>query len=154
MHPAFALMGVNESPLELLDYSTTGLTYMDHEHHTLAVLQAQLSQLVNAERLVISNIDEHLQLLAEHLDEHFKQEEQAMAAVDYPYFDLHRRQHKRALEQVALHIGMWKKQRNIWALREFLDGAFARWFVNHIDSPDRLAAEFIADVFHTREARK
>ncbi len=143
MHPAFALMGNADSALDLLPYPSVGIASIDREHAILAYAHARVKQLINNEPLEVTTIDLALGQLLTALLAHFEQEESEMKAAQYPYLPVHRRQHQRALEQLALFIGRWRKQRNVWALRDFIDGPFADWFIRHIEVPDKMAAAFM-----------
>lgn len=143
MHPAFALMGNADSTLDLLPYPSVGIASIDREHAILAYAHARVKQLINNEPLEVTTIDLALGQLLTALLAHFEQEESEMKAAQYPYLPVHRRQHQRALEQLALFIGRWRKQRNVWALRDFIDGSFADWFIRHIEVPDKMAAAFM-----------
>ncbi len=143
MNPAIALINAHATPHETIHYPNVRLAFMDNEHCELAILHNKLSQAINAERLCIISIDGLIEQLLEHLSRHFSHEEEAMKKVDYPYTILHRQQHRRALENIALYVGHWKRQRNIWAFRDFIDGAFAKWFSHHIRNADMAAALFI-----------
>ena len=143
MQPAFALMGNADSTLDLLPYPSVGIASIDREHAILAYAHARVKQLINNEPLEVTTIDLALGQLLTALLAHFEQEESEMKAAQYPYLPVHRRQHQRALEQLALFIGRWRKQRNVWALRDFIDGPFADWFIRHIEVPDKMAAAFM-----------
>ncbi len=143
MHPAFALMGNADSALDLFAYPSVGIASIDREHAILAHAHARVNQLINTERLDVASIDLALEHLLTALLAHFEHEESEMKAAQYPYLPVHRRQHQRALEQLALFMGRWHKQRNIWALRDFIDGPFTDWFVRHIEVPDKMAAAFL-----------
>lgn len=154
MNPAFSLIGTDESPFEVINYPRIKLVaFMDQEHHSLAIIHAELSQLASPEnaRANFARIDQLLEQLIAHLCQHFKHEETEMLLVSYPYISSHRRQHQRALETIGDYIGRWKRQRNIWVLQEFIDRAFAKWFINHISSADTAAALFIS---HQRQEKQ
>lgn len=149
MNPAIALINADVTPRETIRYPNVQLAFMDNEHCELAILHSKISQAINMEHLCIASIDTLIEELLEHLSQHFAHEERLMKAVDYPYTALHRQQHRRALENIALYVGRWKHQGNIWAFRDFIDGVFAKWFVNHVRNADTTAALFIA---HFKEA--
>lgn len=144
MNPAIALVNADATPLEVIEYPSVRLAFMDNEHRGLAILHSELSQAISVDKPSIASVDALIEQLLAHFSQHFAHEERAMKAVDYPYTALHRQQHRRALENIALYVGCWKRQRNVWALRDFVDGAFAKWFSHHVRSADTAAALFIA----------
>ncbi|QLQ32646.1 MAG: hemerythrin family protein [Candidatus Thiothrix singaporensis] len=83
-----------------------------------------------------------LEQLAEHLSRQFSQEERAMKLAAYPDLLQHRRQHQRALEQLAWYIGRWKSRRNIWEIQDFIKQSLLAWFLNHAYTSDKAAALF------------
>lgn len=130
----------------LAQFQATYVQMMNLEfQHYLAAVHLELSHQITTQKPNAAKIDDLLKQLQQQLSTQFAAEEQAMSATDYPYLLLHRHQHQRALENIARHVDIWKRQRNAWALRDFVNHSFSTWLYTHRRA-DMAAALFAAYV--------
>lgn len=130
----------------LANFQTLYVELMNLEFQQyLAAVHLELTTQITTKKLNAAKIDELLKQFQQQLIEQFQAEEQEMSTTDYPYLLLHRHQHQRALENISRHIDLWKKQRNAWALRDFVEKKFTQWFYSHRRA-DMAAALFVAYV--------
>ena len=142
----FTVVETNSSAEQLDNFHSNYVQLMNLEfQHYLSAVHLELTQQITTQKPHAAKIDELLKQVYQQLSEQFHTEEQAMSSTDYPYLLLHRHQHQRALEQIARHTDLWKRQRNAWALRDFLDKTFTHWLYSHRRA-DMASALFIAYV--------
>lgn len=138
--------GSTVSKDHLANFQTLYMQLMNLElQQHLSALHLELTAQITTQKPNVAKIGELLQQLQQQLSEQFKAEEQDMSATDYPYLLLHRHQHQRALENITRHIELWKKQRNAWALRDFVARTFTQWLYTHRRA-DMAATLFVAYV--------
>ncbi len=143
MNPAIAISAYHQTAHHYPAIQGMHLMSVDEEHATLTALQQRISAAIQHEPTCLVSVDAWLDEWLAALNQHFTHEETAMNAVDYPYAALHRQQHLRAIDNIALHVGRWKRQRNVWAFREFMDITCANWFNSHARNADTAAHLFI-----------
>lgn len=76
---------------------------------------------------------------------HFKAEEAAMAASDYPRLEQHQRQHAALLEQVALISDLVDRHASFREIAASLHVVLEDWLLHHIGQADRAFARFLTD---------
>ena len=87
-----------------------------------------------------TDIDEQYALWYEHTVQHFKREEEAMLAIGFPPYPKHKAAHDEKLAIMKQVQTDWMKNRNIEALKHYLEEDLVNWIINHIQTMDRITA--------------
>ena len=88
-------------------------------------------------------ISENLDLLPEHIQEHFNGEEKMMKESQYPSLNMHKADHDKVLNQVRYAEMEWRNRKDKKALREFLEDDIVAWLDQHIKAMDVPMADFL-----------
>ena len=88
-------------------------------------------------------ISENLDLLLEHIQEHFNGEEKMMKESQYPSLNMHKADHDKVLNQVRYAEMEWRNRKDKKALREFLEDDIVAWLDQHIKAMDVPMADFL-----------
>lgn len=90
-----------------------------------------------------SGIDEQYSLWFDHTVAHFKGEEDAMLAINFPPYPMHKSAHDEKLKVMKQIQTAWLEERNIGALRGYLEVDLVNWITNHIQAMDHITAIFL-----------
>lgn len=115
---------------------------MNRDHEEFAALRGKLLDLIDTG--ATDGIDGLLDELQQHTIRHFADEEAAMQEAGFPVYPVHKGEHDAVLADMAARIEGWRRERDVEALRLWLDVAVGEWFVNHVGSMDMVTAGFIA----------
>lgn len=108
---------------------------MDGTHREFVALLNRLAEAPEAELTGV--LDEFIS----HTEAHFAQEQQWMEAIQFPPLHCHVREHEGVLEisrEVRKRVGAGETH-----LAGVLAKAVAQWFVNHVESMDKVLAVFL-----------
>jgi len=78
----------------------------------------------------------------EHTISHFQGEEVKMDETGFPAYSFHKSEHDRELELMEEVFQNWENTKNIQELKEYFENTLPEWLVNHIQSMDKITAEF------------
>jgi len=88
-------------------------------------------------------LGERLELLVEHIQEHFSGEEKMMKEAQYPSLNMHKAEHDKVLSQARYAQMEWRNRKDKEALKEFLEDDIVAWLDQHIKAMDVPMADFI-----------
>ncbi|MDP2821639.1 MAG: hemerythrin family protein [Sulfuritalea sp.] len=125
-----------------LSFPQVALEFMNRDHEEFAALRGKLLDLIAAGSA--DGIDGVLDELQRHTIRHFADEERAMLETGFPAYPVHKDEHDAVLADMAARIERWRRERDVEALREWLDAAVGDWLVNHVSSMDMVTAGFVA----------
>ena len=123
------------------------LASMNHTHaeeveliNRLGTLLAEGSQGRVYEAAITSTIEEWFN----HTLMHFQRENELMESHGFPAYPVHRGEHERVLSLIDGLRQQWLKAQEIEPLATFLFEQWPEWFDSHVNSMDRVTAQFIA----------
>ena len=90
---------------------------------------------------VISGILE----MQQHCINHFAHEEQAMKTHQYPPFQVHKQAHDRVLMEIDMVVKQLQDHRTLSKISGYIEHSFPSWFSHHLNTMDKMTAEFIAE---------
>lgn len=125
-----------------LSFPQVALDFMNRDHEEFAALRDQLLDRIAAGST--HGIDGLLDELQRHTVRHFADEEAAMQETGFPVYAVHKGEHDAVLADMAARIGLWRREGDVAALRDWLDAAVGEWFVNHVSGMDTVTAGFVA----------
>ncbi|TNC97297.1 MAG: hypothetical protein FD121_888 [Gallionellaceae bacterium] len=127
----------------MLNYPQVALDFMNRDHAEFISLREKLLSLLTSGS-PNDEVDTSLNELFDHTQHHFAEEERLMHEVSFPPFPVHKGEHDAVLADMAARVTRWKQDRDMDALREWLDKNVGDWFVNHVSTMDFVTARFIA----------
>lgn len=128
--------------LHQLSFPQVALDFMNRDHEEFAALRGKLLDLIDSG--AADGIDGVLDELQRHTIRHFADEEEAMQESGFPVYAVHKGEHDAVLADMAARIERWRRERDVEALRGWLDAAVGDWFVGHVSSMDMVTAGFVA----------
>ncbi len=123
------------------DITRVDLDFMNKEHEDAA-------DMINVIERDYANNDvdaviKGLLILQKHSIEHFLHEEQEMKIHFYPPYKVHKQEHDRALMELDIIIKQLMNHKDLSKVRGYVMHAMASWFIQHMATMDRMAAQFI-----------
>ena len=91
-------------------------------------------------------ITEKLQEWLAHTHEHFSAENKLMQECNFPAYPVHSGEHDRVLAQLEDLQQDWLKNKSVEQLADFLFVDWVDWFNQHVNSMDKITAQFISQV--------
>jgi hemerythrin len=79
----------------------------------------------------------------EHTRSHFDAENRLMKAFAFPPYPVHEAEHAEVLIRIENLRDQWMKERNLTKLANFIFIEWRSWFDQHVNSMDRVTAEFL-----------
>ncbi len=76
--------------------------------------------------------------------EHFSFEQQLMEKYNFFAYPMHRAEHDRVLYELQSLEKVWKEERDIEALKNYLEKNFVPWIINHVQTMDTVTAQFLS----------
>ena len=125
-----------------LSFPQVALEFMNRDHEEFAALRGKLLDRIDTG--ATDGIDGLLDELQRHTIRHFADEEQAMQESGFPVYAVHKGEHDAVLADMAARIERWRRERDVEAMRDWIDAAVGEWFVNHVSSMDMVTAGFVA----------
>ncbi|UCH75283.1 MAG: hemerythrin family protein [Rhodospirillales bacterium] len=117
------------------DSYSVGDDHLDEQHRGLILLINRLDSGVS----VPTALDE-LQI---YVDEHFREEERMLEAVDYPDLAAHKRQHAAFEEWLEASRQACRSGEVVGLLRESISSYLKTWLVNHILVSDKAYSDYL-----------
>ncbi len=90
-----------------------------------------------------NEITAHIQLLVNHMQEHFSYEENMMKDKSYPMYSIHQADHNKVLNATRYAMMDWRSSKDEDSLREYFKEELIEWLDQHIKAMDTPAAEFL-----------
>jgi hemerythrin len=79
-----------------------------------------------------------------HTREHFQRENELMKSHGFPAYPIHRGEHDRVLSLIDRLQQAWLDRQQCEPLIEFIFSQWPQWFDDHVNSMDRVTAQFLA----------
>ncbi len=79
-----------------------------------------------------------------HTRAHFERENRLMEAHGFPPYPVHAEEHARVLERLEAVERQWREQGDVETLRRFVLEEWPAWFLQHLQTMDRVTAQFLA----------
>lgn len=123
----------------------TGLETVDFQHRQLVDLVNRVGEMLVADHVSDTQLQEVFKQLADYARFHFAEEERLMAdtAVDERHYSMHRQHHAQFLQQV---LQMWQTRKSVASPAEILHGFLSSWLTVHILDEDQAMARQIASI--------
>ena len=87
-------------------------------------------------------IDRQYETWYEHTLDHFEGEQIKMLELNFPPYSMHKGEHQKALAQMETVYRVWKEDRNISYLKQYIAKEIPMWLHNHIQTMDTITAMF------------
>lgn len=123
-------------------FARLSVVFMDEDHEDFVEQLNSIEVLLKGEASV-EDVDAALSKLLQHTREHFSREEEQMAAINFPPYVPHKREHERVLEGLEAMIARWQETRDEARLLDQIANLW-KWFEIHLDTMDRVTAHFIS----------
>ena len=141
-------MNDKETPiLDAADIPQVALASMNQTHREEVELVNRLAQLVSqslsgaADETTLSR---QIQRWLGHTRDHFERENALMAAHGFPAYAVHKGEHDRILALLDDLYSAWRDHHRLEPLAEFLFETWHDWFDSHVNTMDRVTAQFIS----------
>ncbi len=89
-------------------------------------------------------IDVLLEEFIKDVKEHFSFEQELMEKYNFFAYPMHRAEHDRVLYELKSIEKIWKEDRDIDALKDYLEKNFVPWIINHVQTMDTVTAQFLS----------
>jgi hemerythrin len=76
--------------------------------------------------------------------EHFLFEQELMEKYNFFAYPMHKAEHDRVLHELQSIEKIWKENRDIEFLKNYLEGNFVPWIINHVQTMDTVTAQFLS----------
>ncbi len=93
-----------------------------------------------------ASVTQQLELWLEHTRQHFARENALMEQYGFPAYAVHRGEHQRVLDLLENLQQAWLQQGSLQPLADFLFNEWLAWFDNHVQTMDRVTADFLQQV--------
>jgi len=123
-------------------FERLSVVFMDEDHEEFVDQLNSIEVLLKGE-VPHEEVDAALSKLMQHTREHFGHEEEQMAAINFPPYVPHKREHERVLEGLEAMTARWQDSRDVAWLQDQIANLW-KWFEVHLDTMDRVTAHFIA----------
>ena len=136
--------------MRLIDPETipqVALDFVNQDHREEALRLNELVEAVEALRAGRTGpepVVARFEALFDHTRDHFGREDQVMREHGFPAYPVHHGEHERVLEELAAEGRNFGETCDAERLRLYLTVTVPAWFVNHIQSMDRVTAQFVA----------
>ena len=89
-------------------------------------------------------IDVLLEEFIKDVQEHFSFEQQLMEKYNFFAYPIHRAEHDRVLHELKSIQKIWKDEREIDVLKNYLEKNFVPWIINHVQTMDTVTAQYLS----------
>ncbi len=89
-------------------------------------------------------IDVLLEEFIKDVQEHFSFEQQLMEKYNFFAYPIHRAEHDRVLHELKSIQKIWKDERDIDVLKNYLEKNFVPWIINHVQTMDTVTAQYLS----------
>ena len=90
-----------------------------------------------------SEITAQIQVLVEHMQQHFSYEENLVRDKNYPMYSIHQADHNKVLNATRYAMMDWRSSKDRDSLSEYFKEELIEWLDQHIKAMDTPAAEFL-----------
>ena len=126
------------------DSLSVNVELIDEQHKMLIQRIKDLSDAVNSSRGA-TEIGKTLGFMIDYTEFHFSTEEKHMKELDYPGFDVHRKQHDEFKSTLNEMVMEFEEDGATAQLSEWVNQYLINWLVDHIKSIDTKRAAFLQD---------
>lgn len=141
------MQSTKSSVLDPANIPELALDSMNEVHREEVALINQLGDLLQQAKdhqADNARISEVLNEWVKHTGEHFAGEEKLMQAYNFPAYYIHADEHERVMMQIHALQHQWQESNDTSPLSNFIFSDWPRWFNDHVNSMDRVTAEFIS----------
>ena len=124
--PLVCIDKMNEIHFEEIDILNTLSTLIDNEGDASAITA-------------------QIQVLVEHMQQHFSYEEALMKDQRYPMYSIHQADHNKVLNATRYAMMDWRSSKDQDSLNEYFKEELVEWLDQHIKAMDTPAAEFLSE---------
>ncbi len=78
-----------------------------------------------------------------HTEAHFDNEKRLMAESGFPPMPVHVAEHEQVLQQMRSRLAEFTRSRSTEVLLQWLEEVWSPWFLQHVNSMDRVTARFV-----------
>ncbi len=89
-----------------------------------------------------NRITQLLQAWLEHTIAHFERENELMQETGFPAFSIHSEEHEIALNRMKTIVQVWKENKDIELVADYVFTLWPAWFNGHVNSMDMITAKF------------
>ncbi len=120
---------------------TVSIKAINEIHFEEADIINTLYEVINEEDA--DAITKQIQLLVEHMQEHFSFEESLMRDKSYPMYTIHQADHNKVLNETRYILMDWRNAKDIDRLKEYFQEELITWLDQHIKAMDMPMADFV-----------
>lgn len=121
--------------------------FMNQDHEECLNIMADVLNVCESAKVddtTYDSVDGKLEMLREHLVEHFQREEEAMEATGFPPYYVHKTEHDTTLQELQQVVGRWLSDRNIENLIRYISRNLMNWLETHALMMDTVTAQHIS----------
>ena len=131
--------------IELTKLPVVALPCLNEDHISVAKIINDLTYRLNDEASTVSELIQRYEALLEHCENHFLCEEFQMQKYHYPALESHQKIHNEMVSEMRNVYQHWSKKYNRQLLLNYINDNFTPWLIDHIETYDEEAAQFIVD---------
>ncbi len=138
--------------LETDSIARVNLAFMDKAHFEEVQIVKDLGELITAyqdetiESDATGQYEEKITVMLitwlRHTIASFSAENELMQQINFPTMQLHTQEHETELNRIKRIVRLWKTDKNITLLADFVFNFWPNWLVAHINSMDIMMARF------------
>jgi hemerythrin len=124
---------------------SVGIDFMDQTHMEEVEMVNSLKKMVQDRLSGEQNdteISQRLKLWLEHTQAHFARENDLMQKTGFPAYHVHSGEHENALKLMQTVINDWHQNKSVDRLRNYVFNQWSEWFMAHVNSMDKVTAEY------------
>jgi hemerythrin len=125
------------------DKMLLGFEMIDNQHREIYKLFDRISQRIDSGEYE-SVVKEFVEFLDVYIQYHFSQEEELQEFIEYPFHEIHKKEHEAFKERVAQYKAGIEEDIDIAKAQEGLR-MLVEWLKNHIEKTDYQLVKFIND---------
>ncbi len=140
--------------LNLENIPSVCIGFMNQTHQEEVEVVNSLMEMVKSRLSGKQNDTEILRQLMywlEHTQAHFSRENELMRETGFPAFPVHSQEHEIALNRIQTVIDKWQENKDIELLQDFVFNLWPNWFVTHLNTMDKVTAEYARMNGYTEE---
>lgn len=133
---------------------SVSIDFMNQTHKEEVAIVNSLMEKIKARLSGEQNdteISEQLKDWFEHTQAHFARENDLMQKTAFPATPVHSGEHEKALKLMQTVLEDWHQNKNVDRLHDYVFNQWANWFVAHVNSMDKVTAEYALMNGYTEE---
>lgn len=129
----------------MLDFNVlpkVAIDFMNDDHEeAVAIVNAFQQGIENGD---IQSVEFQIKQLIEHCEAHFAREESCMKQYSFPPYVIHKQEHDRVLMELNMIAQQLQQHQDVEKVRSYAEQEFPAWFAQHLNTMDKMTAQYIA----------